>query len=203
LSRATANCKIPAINYQGAVMHILSLIHIGAGLISLLVAGVIFCLPKGSPRHRLFGWIYAVSLGVSLLGILVRAAAAMHPFTVYAFMISGVMVAGITAVRARKHVSAWRSWHAGLMCMTVLASVMATLAVLGSGLIGDTGGPAFYRTFNVVIIGATVVGLMIINFRPVIWGRPVAAHTRTARLQFNGLVIATSALLVIGQLPMS
>jgi hypothetical protein len=182
---------------------VLSLTHAGAGLLSVLVAIAIFRLPKGSARHRQLGWIYVVSLGVSLIGIMIRTAGHIAPFMLYAFLTAGVLLGAVVIVRVRTLSTVWRAWHAGLMSWTVMASAMAMFSIVGGVIVGAGNGPVFYRMFNIVVIATAAAGLAIISRRPVIWGRPVGPAERSARLRYSALVAASAVFLVIAQWPLA
>jgi uncharacterized membrane protein len=184
-------------------MHPLSLFHLGAGLLAVLAACVIFALPKGSRLHRVLGWTFVVAMGASLLAILVRTALAPRPFVVYAGGVLLVLVAAVAMTRARRRVVAWRAWHGALMALSCLAALMAMGGLVGGVALGATSGPAFYRQFNVVIAVLTVAGLAFIAMRPVLWGRVPRPAEATARRRYAALVLASSAALVAGQWPLA
>ena len=184
-------------------MNPLSLFHLGAGLLAMFAAGVIFALPKGSRLHRVLGWTYVVAMGASLLAILARTALAPRPFVLYAVGVIAVLAAAVAMSRARRQVPAWRAWHGALMALTCLAALMAMAGLVGGVLVGATSGAPFYRQFNVVIAVLTLVGLGVIATRPVLWGRAPRPAEAQARRRYAALVIASSAALVAGQWPMA
>lgn len=180
-------------------LSILSLIHVLVGLVAVIVGLAIFGLRKGDPRHRLLGWIYLACLMISLAAIVARRFAEPTPFSIYAAIIMGVLLAALLASRLRSNIAAWRSWHGALMSFSMLAAGVAIGGVVGGVVLGIGNGPAYFRMFNVVAFTVTVAGLGIINTRPVIWGRSGAAAERAARLWFSALVVTVSAGLVLGQ----
>jgi uncharacterized membrane protein len=184
-------------------MHPLSLFHLGAGLLALLVACAIFALPKGPRLHKWLGWTYVVAMGASLLAILARTALAPRPFVVYAGGVLLVLATAVAMVRARRRIAAWRAWHGALMALGFLAALMAMAGLAGGVAIGATSGPAFYRQFNVAIAVLTVVGLAFIATRPVIWGRAPRPPEQVAKRRYAALVLVSSAVLVAAQWPLA
>jgi uncharacterized membrane protein len=181
----------------------LSIAHLLGGTISVLAALAIFALRKGSRQHRWLGWVYVVSLAISLVGIIIRTMARPHPFGGYAAFALVLIFGAVVAVRMRKRFEAWRSWHGALMSLTMLGSLMAIGSIVGGVVVGDGNGPAFYRMFNAIIIVFTVLGLWVINTRRVIWQGRSGEMDGAARIRFNLLAVAASALLVVAQLPMA
>ena len=76
---------------------------------------------------------------------------------------------------------------------------MAIGGVVGGLALGVGKGPVYYRMFNMVIVCLSVVGLWIINMRPVLWGHVVGPRERRVRLWFSGLVVTISVALVLAQ----
>jgi uncharacterized membrane protein len=181
----------------------LSIAHLLGGLVSLFTAAGIFALPKGSPRHRLLGWIYVVSLSISLVGIIIRTLGRPHPFMGYAVFAIVAMACAVLAVRMRNRFPSWKSWHGALMSLTFLGSCMAVGSIIGGVVVGDGNGPAFYRMFNGVILVFTGLGLWLINTRRVIWAQSVDTTSKQARGRFTLIAALASALLIAAQLPLA
>lgn len=180
-------------------MSILSLIHVALGLIAVAIGFVILGLRKGDPRHRLLGWGYAGCLVAALTSIIVQGLSHPTPFHGYAAFIMGGVVAAVLASRSRNKIGTWRSWHGGLMSLSLLGAVIAIGGVIGGLVLGVGKGPVYYRMFNGVIIVFTGIGLWIINTRPVIWGRQPTPEHRKVRLWFTVAVITMSGALVLAQ----
>jgi uncharacterized membrane protein len=178
-------------------MTLLSLTHLLAAVIAVITGVTIMSLRKGDRRHRVLGWVYVACMAVSLVTIVIRTISRPAPFAGYAVMTLGVLGAAVVAARQKPRQAAWRSWHAALMSLTMLGSAMAIGSILGGIVVGAGNGPAFYRMFNVVIACFTVAGLWIINTRRVIWGSAAGPLERQVRVRFGGLVIASSALLIV------
>jgi uncharacterized membrane protein len=178
-----------------------SVFHISAGLVALTVGFLIIGLRKGNHRHRVLGWIYVASMLASVIAIFVRGK--LVPFHGYAAVTAGVVVAGVAATRFRRRLTAWRSWHGALMAFSTLAAVVAVGGTVGAPAVGASNGPPYWRMFDVVIVCFTIIGLWIINTRPVIWGRRVGPDERRVRLWFTGFVVALSVALVLTQLTLS
>lgn len=178
-------------------MSLLSLVHVLVGLLAVITGGVLLATRKGDRRHRLFGWAYVAFMLVSLAAILIRGASHPSPFHVYAAVTAAGIVAAVAASRVRARIAAWRAWPAVLMSFSMLAAIVAIGGVVAGLVLGLGSGPEYYRVFNVVILGVTLIGLWLINTRSVIW-RGIAAETRV-RTQFTIFVLTVSISLVAAQ----
>jgi len=178
-------------------MSFLSWVHVFVALLAVGIGVAIFAFRKGDRRHRLLGWGYVAFMLTSLVAILVRGATQPKPFHGYAVVTAAGIVAAVLASRLRVRAPSWRPWHAALMSFSMLAAIVAIGGVVGGALIGVGTGPVYYAMFNTVIAGLTLVGLWIINTRPVIWrGHPAE---RRVRAQFTALVTILTAALVLAQ----
>lgn len=166
---------------------------------AVAIGFVILGLRKGDPRHRVLGWGYAGCIVVALASIIIQGLRHPTPFHVYAALIMGGVVAAVLASRFRSKIGAWRSWHGGLMSLSLLGAVTAIGGVIGGLALGVGRGPVYYRMFNGVIVIFTGIGLWIINTRPVIWGRQPTREHRKVRLWFTVAVITMSGALVLAQ----
>ena len=184
-------------------MSLLSLLHLGASVIAFGVAIAIFQLRKGDPRHRLLGWIYTVAMVVSIGGITIRTASQLRPFAIYGI---GVLIAlgfAVWIARNRRMGPTRIAWHSGLMVATFLGTAMAIGSIVGGMAVGAANGAKFYVVFNLVIATFTVVALMIIHRRAVMWSALSGESLRATRLKLYGLILSTSMLLIIAQWPLA
>jgi len=166
----------------------LSLVHVLVALVAVILGSTIFALRKGDRRHRRLGWIYAACMTASLAAILIRGGRHPSPFHGYAVLVLASIAAAIFASRRR-------AWHGALMSFSMLAAIVAIGGVAGGLILGVGKGPAYYRMFNVVIVAITLLGLAIINTRPVIWR---GADLRI-RAWFTAIVVIATAALVVAQ----
>ena len=180
-------------------MSTLSIFHALSGLIALVIGAFLFGRRKGNRSHRLLGWIYVVTMFLSLAGILVRTRNHPAPFAGYAVFTLLLLIGALLASRGRSHLPAWRGWHGALMSLTMIGSIMAAGSIMGGALFGASEGPAFYRLFNAVILCVTTVGLWLVNSRKVLWGQNPRPVESRARAQFTMIAVASSLLLVASQ----
>ena len=184
-------------------MSALSLIHLAAAFGAMLLGFAVLALRKGTARHRILGWIYVCSLLLALTAILIGTRSHPAPFAGYAIFIVAAIAAAVGSSRFRSSVRAWRGWHAGLMLLTLLGSVMAASSIGAGAITGALSGPLFYRMFNVIILLCTPFALILMWRSRTIWGtRPSAVDLR-ARRRYTLLVALSSTALIVAQWPLA
>lgn len=184
-------------------MSLLSFLHITLNLAALLLGVVILVMRKGTARHRLLGWIYVAAMCMGLGAILLRTRLHPPPFAVYAVFILGVLAASILSARFGSLVRAWRSWHAGLMLLSFLGSIMAAASIAAGVIAAAPSGPIFYQLFNIIICVFTLLALGIIWRSSVLWGVEPRPAEAAARRHYLLVVVTSSSLLVLAQWPLA
>lgn len=172
-----------------------SLVHIAAGALALLVGGAILALRKGDRRHKLLGRAYLAAMGVALAIVIARGAVRLTPFHLYAVLVAIALIGAFAAPRLR--FPAWRAWHAALMSFSILGALVAVGGVVAGVALGVGTGPAFFRAFNLVIVGATTIGLLLIDLK--IWRTARTPSERRARVAFHAATIVATAAIVVAQ----
>ena len=191
--------RSPGLNVQDYFMNTASLFHIGSGFVSLVIGFVVLGMRKGTRKHRWFGWLYVVLMATSLLAILYRTRATPPPFAGYAVFVLFVLIAAIASSRRRTTLRSWRGWHAGLMLLTLLGSIMAATSIGAGVMSGASSGPVFYQLFNAIIVVFTGIALTLVWRNRTVWGTRLDDGDLAARRKYAVIVSASSLALVFAQ----
>jgi uncharacterized membrane protein len=134
------------------------LLAIGFGL-------VIFCMTKGTPLHRCFGYLYVASMfGLNGTALLIyRVFGTFGPFHVLAIISLVSVVAGVVPAYFKRPPGKWLRWHYVCICWSYVGLLAATASeiavrlplVRGVGL--AFGLATFAASFIVIFIGAFVL----------------------------------------------
>ena len=146
-------------------MSILGVVHLGFGMLAILLGGTIFRITKGTQLHRLLGYGYVVTmLGLNITALAIyRVFGVFGPFHVLAIVSLATLVAGFVPVYFKWPREDWLLWHYNGMCWSyvgLLAATAAEIAVrlpFGDGFGFVFGLAVFVSSLIVVGIGASVL----------------------------------------------
>lgn len=146
-------------------MGILGLIHVGFGMLALVLGLVIFRITKGTQLHRRLGYLYVASmLGLNVTALLIyRVFGTFGPFHVLAVISLVTVVGGLIPAYFKQPKEKWLRRHYEGICWSYVGLLAATSAeiavrlpfVQGFGL--AFGLATFAASFIVIFIGAFVL----------------------------------------------
>jgi uncharacterized membrane protein len=181
----------------------LSLVHIGAGTLAMLLGFAMLAMRKGTFNHKVLGWIYVCLMTIALIAIIARTRSHPAPFAGYAVFTLFALAAAVMSSRRRKSLSAWRGWHAGLMLVTLLGATMAAASIGTGALFGATSGALFYRVFNLIIVTFTAMALLLVWRSRTVWGVRLSDKELVTRRRYAMVVATSSVALVAAQWPLA
>lgn len=103
-------------------------IHTALGVASVAAGTVVALQRKGTRRHRVFGWIYVVSMiGLNLTALLMyRLTGAFNSFHATALLSLGTLILGMVPTRARPFAGFFVAGHAYFMAGSYVGVLAAT-----------------------------------------------------------------------------
>ncbi len=128
-------------------MNALTQVHVGSGILSVVVVLVPLVSRKGQRAHRVTGWIFSIAMGVVALTALPLAVLmlATSPsgalfFVQLSWLGGASVVLGLRALRTRSVVGAWRIERAAAIALTVFSTGFIVVSFArGSGVFSAFG----------------------------------------------------------------
>lgn len=137
------------------------MLHIVCSIAALAIGALVILNPKGTPRHRVFGYIYIASLfgvNVSALSVYQQSVDG-GPFHVLAVVSLMTLVAAVVPVLIKRPVASWLRLHAYFINWSYVGLVGAGIGQLGAMLFS---GPV-YLFVGLPIVTAVGIGAWLIH----------------------------------------
>ena len=135
-------------------------LHIFGAISGLVFGALVFLNPKGTRKHKLFGYAYFVSLmlvNASALSVYEQSPQG-GPFHILAVVSLLTLAAGMVPVLTKRPKHAWLNLHAYFMSWSYVGLIGAGVGQLGAATLD--GSPAiavFFPTVFVVLIGGLLI----------------------------------------------
>jgi len=151
-------------------------IHVVAALIAILAGAVVFMLPKGTTRHRRFGYVYLVAMLTTIIVV------AFVPATVLRFGDTGwgffhlfILVGGISSLVGAFALVRWRqtrdpAWlrnHQMRFAFSYAGLLMAGFSQIATnprfGVVGNMTSGTFWLTFAAINLSILGVAIFVVR----------------------------------------
>ena len=145
-------------------------IHVVAALIAIVAGGIVFMLPKGTTRHRRFGYVYLAAMLTTVVAF-VPATVLRFGETGWGFFHLFILVGGISALVGAFALVKWRqtrnpAWlrnHQMRFTFSYAGLLMAGFSQVATnprfGVVGNMTSGTFWLVFaatNLSILGITI-----------------------------------------------
>ena len=151
-------------------MSVLGFFHTGVGLAALFLGTMVIFQPKGTPRHRLLGRLFAMAmllLNVTAL-MIYNLFGTFGPFHMAALASLATLLLGLWP--AWRRVPGWVHRHQFYMSWSYVGLLAATAAEVTS----RVPGWDFFWSVTLTVAAVVIAGGSLIGWRPQVVGRSAA-----------------------------